>query len=101
MPSKDQHSEIQVSTATAEVSLKRLERFLRLLTWQLFFMIAFLAYLMLRPQPGRYQFIVGRDEVMVFDTAWSQVVQVKLQKREVTPGEKVEPGTQPAEGESK
>jgi len=103
MPSKDQHSGIQVSTttSTSEVSLKRLERFLRLLTWQMFFLLAILLYLAMRPQAGRFQFTVAGEDVVVFDTASSRALAVKLQKQVLAPGEKPEAGAQPADGESK
>ena len=101
MPSKEPQPESRTSTPDAAASLNRVERFLRLVTWQMFFLLVILLYLAIRPQAGRYQFIVGRDEVMVFDTAWAQVVQVKLQKREVTPGEKPESGAPPAASENK
>jgi hypothetical protein len=101
MPPKDQHLETQSLNSEAGVSLKRVERFLRLLTWQLFFLLALLLYLAVRPQAGRYQFLVGRDGVMVFDTAWSQIVQIKLQKREVPSSGKPESGPPPAAGEGK
>jgi hypothetical protein len=105
MPSKDQHSGVQVSTTasatTAEASLKRLERFLRLLTWQMFFLLAILLYLAMRPQAGRFQFTVAGEDVVVFDTASSRALAVKLQKQVLESGEKSAAGTQPSEGENK
>ena len=83
-------------------STKRIERFLRLLTWQMFFLLALLFFLVMRPQAGRYQFTVAGDDVVVFDTASSRAVAVKLQKQVVpAPGEKTGPGAPPAGGESK
>lgn len=104
MPSKDQHSGVQVSAPTAtsaEISLKRLERFLRLLTWQMFFLLAILLYLAMRPQAGRFQFTVAGEDVVVFDTASSRALAVKLQKQVLESGGKPEGEAQPAEGESK
>lgn len=105
MPSKDQHSGVQVSaptaTSAAEISLKRLERFLRLLTWQMFFLLAILLYLAMRPQAGRFQFTVAGEDVVVFDTASSRALAVKLQKQVLESGEKPEGEAQPAGEASK
>lgn len=84
MPQKDVRLETQGSTVGASEEMKRIERFLRLLTWQLFFLLAILAYLALRPQAGRYQFTVVGDDVGVFDTSNSQAWMIKLQKKNVT-----------------
>jgi hypothetical protein len=101
MPSKDPRLESQAPTFDADVSLKRVERFLRLLTWQMFFLLAILLYLAMRPQAGRFQFTVAGEDVVVFDTASSRALAVKLQKQAITPSEKIEPETQPAPGEEK
>jgi hypothetical protein len=101
MLSKDPRVENQASTTDAAGSLKRIERFLRLLTWQLFFLLAILLYLAMRPQAGRFQFTVAGEDVVVFDTASSRALAVKLQKQVISPGEKAESGVQPAEGENK
>ncbi len=101
MPSKEPHSENRTSTPDSTASLKRVERFLRLLTWQMFFLLALLLYLALRPQAGRFQFTVAGEDVVVFDTASSRALAVKLQKQVMSPGDKAEPGAQPAEGEKK
>src|SRR5215510_11656922 len=95
MPSKEPRIESQVPTPEAVTSLKRVERFLRLLTWQMFFLLAILLYMAVRPQAGRYQFTVAGEDVVVFDTASSRALAVKLQKQVVSPGEKAEPGTPP------
>ena len=82
---------------------KKIERFLRLLTWQMFFLLALLLYLAIRPQAGRYQFTVVGDDVGVFDTSNSQAWMIKLQKKSVTPGpgEKTESTTPPVKGNNK
>src|SRR5262249_4615909 len=100
MPSREPHAGSQTPTPDAAMSLKRVERFLRLLTWQMFFLLALLLYLALRPQAGRFQFTVAGEDVVVFDTASSRALAVKLQKQVVKPGEKIEPGAQPTEGEN-
>ena len=101
MPSKEPYSESRTSTPDAGTSLKRVERFLRLLTWQMFFLLVILLYLALRPQAGRFQFTVAGEDVVVFDTASSRALAVKLQRQVMGAGDKAEPGAQPAEGESK
>src|SRR5262244_2046029 len=101
MPSKEPSVESRVPTPDAVTSLKRVERFLRLLTWQMFFLLAILLYLAVRPQAGRFQFTVAGEDVVVFDTASSRALAMKLQKQVMSPGEKIEPGAQPTEGEGK
>jgi hypothetical protein len=101
MPPKDPRAEVQLTNSDFNVILKRVERFLRLLTWQMFFLLAILLYLVMRPQAGRYQFAVVGDDVGVFDTSNSQAWMIKLQKKVVTPGEKPESGAPPAAGEGK
>ncbi len=102
MPPKEPRLEAQTPNPEVGVSTKRIERFLRLLTWQMFFLLALLFFLVMRPQAGRYQFTVAGDDVVVFDTASSRAVAVKLQKQVVpAPGEKTESGAPPAEGERK
>lgn len=99
MPQKEGRVESQssVSAMASDDSTKKIERFLRLLTWQMFFLLAILLYLALRPQAGRYQFTVVGDDVGVFDTSNSQAWMIKLQKKSVTsPGE--QGGGAPAEG---
>ncbi|MCS6925615.1 MAG: hypothetical protein NZ578_06910 [Candidatus Binatia bacterium] len=83
MPPKDPRVETHSQSPEVVVSLKRVERFLRLLTWQLFFLLAILLYLAMGPQPGRYQFTVAGEDVLVFDTAYSRAFAVKLQKQNV------------------
>jgi hypothetical protein len=101
MPSKEPHPESRGPTPDTGTSLKRVERFLRLLTWQMFFLLAILLYLAVRPQAGRFQFTVAGEDVVVFDTASSRALAVKLQKQVISPGEKAEPGAPPAGGENK
>src|SRR5262245_9717628 len=98
MPSKEPRIESQIPAPETVTSLKRVERFLRLLTWQMFFLLAILLYLAFRPQAGRYQFTVAGEDVVVFDTASSRAMAIKLQKQVIGPGEKAEPGAPPAEG---
>src|SRR2546422_6703085 len=99
MPSKEPRTESQIPTLDTVTNMKRFERFLRLLTWQMFFLLAILLYLAIRPQAGRYQFTVAGDDVVVFDTASSRALAVKLQRQVISPGEKAEPGAPSAEGE--
>jgi hypothetical protein len=80
MPPKETRPELPVTNPQPQVSLKSIERFLRLLTWQMFFLLALLFYLAFRPQAGRYQVILGKDEVVVFDTTSLRVVPVKPQQ---------------------
>ena len=49
MAAKDSRSDNDTA-----VSMKRIERFLKLLTWQLFLLIVLAAYIVLGPRPGRY-----------------------------------------------
>jgi hypothetical protein len=83
MPPRDPRGETHNQNPEVAISLKRVERFLRLLTWQLFFLLAILLYFVMGPQPGRYQFTVAGEDVLVFDTAYSRAFAVKLQKQEV------------------
>lgn len=102
MPSKEPHAGSQTPTPDAVMSLKRVERFLRLLTWQMIFLLLILLYLaLMRPQAGRYQFYVAGEDVWVFDTASWRGIAVKLHKQAVLSGEKTDPGAQPTEGEGK
>ena len=81
MLAKEIHPEsASISSQPPQVNLKALERFLRLLTWQMFFLLALLFYLAFRPQAGRYQVILGKDEIVVFDTSSLRVVPVKPQQ---------------------
>jgi hypothetical protein len=105
MPSKDTRVENLSSGKESSEETKKIEKFLRLLTWQMFFLLALLLYLVIRPQAGRYQFTVVGDDVGVFDTSNSQAWMIKLQKKSVTPGpgekEKTESVTPPVEGDNK
>ncbi len=71
MPPKDSRSADETA-----VVMKRVDKFLRLLTFQLFFIIALLVYLAYRPQAGRYQVIspqsVMEGTVIIFDTITGQ-----------------------------
>lgn len=66
-----------------------------MLTWQLFVLIALLIYVVVRPQAGRYQIIVSRDEVLVFDTV-SRRAEI-MEKRNMNAGAATEPGAPPTE----
>ena len=101
MPSKEPYAGSQTPTPDTATSLKRVERFLRLLSWQMFFLLLILLYLALRPQAERFQFTVTGEDVVIFDTASSRALAVKLQKQVMGPGGKAEPGAQPTEGEGK
>ena len=71
MPPKDARSADETT-----VVMKRVDKFLRLLTFQLFFIIALLVYLAYRPQAGRYQVIspqaVMEGTIIIFDTITGQ-----------------------------
>jgi hypothetical protein len=67
----------------------------------MFFLLALLLYMVMGPQPGRYQFTVAGEDVLVFDTAYSRAFAVKLQKQAVPLGNNPEPGAPPAVGGSK
>lgn len=93
MPAKDNHPERSPSADGELVqNMKKVERFLRLLTWQMFFLLAILLYMVLRPQPGRYQFTVAGEDAGVFDTAYGRAHLVKLQKQVLKQGETPETG---------
>ena len=98
MPQKETRIESQVSLSETGGNMKKIEKFLRLLTWQMFFLLALLLFLALRPQAGRYQFTVVGEDVGVFDTSNSQAWMIKLQKKSVTPGDQLGKGVTP-EGE--
>ncbi len=87
MPAKDSRLESLTPTMDNGAEAKKISRFLRLLTWQMFFLLAILLYFALRPQAGRYQFTVVGDDVGVFDTSNSQAWMIKLQKKSVTSGD--------------
>ncbi len=97
MPTEESHSELSLRGDNLVPHVKQIERFLRLLTWQMFFLLALLLYLVMRPQPGRYQFTVSGEDAGLFDTAYGQARLVKLQKQVVKPGESLPSGT-PATG---
>ncbi len=87
MSQKETRTE-SLSSPEASSTMKKIEKFLRLLTWQMFFLLVLLLYLAMRPQAGRYQFTVVGEDVGVFDTSNSQAWMIKLQKKSVTtPGE--------------
>ena len=94
MAAKEIRPEPMAPSAQPPLNLKPIERFLRLLTWQMFFLLAVLFYMAFRPQAGRYQVILGKDEIVVFDTSSLRVVPVKPQQiKEAAAGEKTPPGT--------
>ena len=80
MAAKDSRSDNDTA-----VSMKRIERFLKLLTWQLFFLIVLAAYIVLGPRPGRYQivppFTVPGGQVRIFDTATTRADIISLQEQ--------------------
>ena len=95
MTSKEGRAESPLTSTQPLLNLKPIERFLRLLTWQMFFLLAVLFYIAFRPQPGRYQVILGKDEIVVFDTTSLRVVPIKPQQVSggASAGEKPAPGT--------
>jgi hypothetical protein len=98
MPQKEIRIESQPSLSENSGNMKKVEKFLRLLTWQMFFLLALLLFLALRPQAGRYQFTVVGEDVGVFDTSNSQAWMIKLQRKSVTSGDQLGKGAAP-EGE--
>jgi|GEM_PF-6426136 len=105
MSAKENHPEPSVAGVDIVPHVKQIERFLRVLTWQLFFLLAILLYLALRPQPGRYQFTIAGEDAGVFDTAYGSAHLVKLQKQVLKPGETPPvgasaPGTEPTTPEN-
>jgi len=97
MPAKENHPERSTPDVDIVPYVKKIERFLRLLTWQMFFLLAILLYMAMRPQPGRYQFTVAGEDAGVFDTAYGRAHLVKLQKQVLKQGETPPAGT-PATG---
>jgi hypothetical protein len=87
MATKDSRSELSLASGDLAPYAKDIARFLRLLTWQMFFLLALLVYIVLRPQPGRYQFTIAGEDAGVFDTAYGRAHLVKLQKQVLKPGE--------------
>ncbi len=81
MPPKDSRSVNETA-----VVMKRVDKFLRLLSFQLFFIIALLAYLAYRPQAGRYQVIspqaVMEGTIIFFDTITGQAGGTSVEVRE-------------------
>lgn len=85
-------------SARAELSdpgLRKIERSLRLLTWQMFGVIALLVVCLvswlLRPQPGRYQYIGERGKLIVVDTGLPAALTYELEARAVRVDEKDAP----------
>ncbi len=62
----------EARAASGDATQKKLERLLRLLSWQLSLIIILLVYLALRPPAGRYQlippFTIADGTVVMFDT---------------------------------
>ena len=94
MPAKDVRQESPIS-GEMEILVKRVERFLRLLTWQMFFLLALLLYIALRPQAGRYQFTVAGEDVGVFDTSNSRAWMIKLDRKVQKGGSTIGAGETP------
>lgn len=61
--------------------LKRIERFLKILTWQMVALLLILAYIAIRPQAGRYQFLVQGEDAGLFDTAYGQARLIKMDRQ--------------------
>jgi hypothetical protein len=87
MPVKENLADRSALDGQLVQNVRQIERFLRLLTWQMFFLLAILLYMVMRPQPGRYQFTVAGEDAGVFDTAYGRAHLVKLQKQVVKQGE--------------
>jgi hypothetical protein len=60
--------------------LKGIERFLKILAWQLVVLILILGYMAIRPQAGRYQFLVEGEDAGLFDTAYGQARLIKMDR---------------------
>jgi hypothetical protein len=103
MPPKDPRVDFQTVNSEATLSLRRVERFLRVLTWQMFGLLAILLLVwvtwLLRPQPGRYQYIGEKGGVVVVDTALPYAMTIKLEEQKMVLDQKTEPEALPAEGE--
>ena len=73
------------------LSLRTVERYLRLLTWQMFGLIGLLVLCLLswllRPQPGRYQYIGERGKIIVVDTVLPTALTYELEAQAVRGGE--------------
>ena len=75
--------------------LKGIERFLKILAWQMVVLLLILAYIAIRPQAGRYQFLVQGEDAGLFDTAYGQARLIKMD-RQIEPN--AESGGVPGEG---
>jgi hypothetical protein len=91
MASKNARAELTDSG----LSLRKIERYLRFLTWQMFGLIALLvlclASWLLRPQPGRYQYIGERGKLIVVDTGLPAALTYELEAQAVRVDEKDAP----------
>jgi hypothetical protein len=85
MSAKDQRSEPTGRTIETGASLKSIERFFRILVWQMFFLLAILSYLIMRPQAGRFQFVFNQEGAFVLDTATAQATLFPMSKQEGGP----------------
>ncbi len=94
MASKDLH-------ADGAEGLKRIERFLKILTWQIVVLLLILVYIAIRPQAGRYQFLVQGEDAGLFDTAYGQARLIKMDREiQDSAGSSGEPGSEaPSAGE--
>ena len=85
MPSADSRSANESALIT-----KRMYQFLRLLTFQMFFVSALLAYLIYRPQVGRYQLIPPQSlvagKIYFLDTITGVPGSTSVEIREQPPG---------------
>ena len=77
------------------LSLRKIERYLRLLTWQMFGLMALLMLCLvswlLRPQPGRYQYIGERGKIVVVDTGLPTALTYELEAQAVRGDERDAP----------
>lgn len=91
MTSKNSRTEL----VDTDPSLKKIERYLRLLTWQMFGLLTLLflclASWLIRPQPGRYQYIGERSKLIVVDTGLPAALTYELEAQEVVVDKKDAP----------
>ena len=84
MPPHNSRDSRSVNETT--IVMERVCKFLRLLTFQLFFIIALLGYLAYRPQAGRYQVIppqsVMEGTIIIFDTVLGKAGGTSVEVRE-------------------
>ena len=92
----------RTDTPDAELSVRRIERFLRIITWQMYGLIAVLLLCLVswlvRPQPGRFQYIGERGKLIVVDTGLPAALTYELEAQSVQMQDAPAPGAPPAGG---